>query len=865
MEGVGPGMSSPEPGDPQAVLASVMASSADAIIGQRLDGVITLWNAGAEQIYGWTAAEMLGTSARRLIPEDLHLELEFLLSRVREGERIRELLTRRLRRDGSLVDVSLTVSPIRDEQGRVAGICTIERDVTRRRRVEAIVQGQRRMLETLTRTGRIVDGLRELLDSMEGLAAGDISPGVLLVDEDRRVLLPSATRFPARLLNALRAGVPIAPGGYPAGEAAFRGQAVSVADLEKATGFDALRRAALAAGLRSLCSLPILSADGKVRGTLDLYGEARGDPRSDDLEVAGALAQTAALAIDRFESMRELQQGREVLQALNAINSLLVADLDVDRIIRRGTEEGTRLVGAQMGAFFYSETDAEGLGFRLYGLAGEKAEAFANLPLPRNTPLLAQTLTVGAVQRIADVTADPRYGRNAPQRGVPEGHPPVRSFMSAPVRSRSGETLGMLLFGHEAPGRFTRWHEEILRGIASQTALALDNARLFQQATDRAAALAHADQRKDQFLAMVGHELRGPLGSMTNSLALLGELTYGDEATRSAVRILKRQARHMKRLVDDLLEVSRITRGKILLRRQPVDARECAQNTVHSLRSEAALRGQAIELQVPAEPAWVHADPVRLEQIVANLLLNAMKFSPQGAFIHAALAPEDDEVVLRVRDQGVGIAPEKLDAIFDMFVQGDDEAGPATEGGLGLGLTLVRELVHLHDGRVTARSKGRGHGSEFEVRLPSAPAPEHPPTSDSRPVPRLGLLPVLRILLVEDDPDAGRSLAMLLTHWGHKVTHVHEGREALQRAARMRPDAALLDIGLPGMDGWELARTLRAAPRLSGLRIAALTGRSQPLDARRSREAGIDRHFVKPADPAELRAWLEAVAAVIAV
>jgi PAS domain S-box-containing protein len=850
-----------EVGDPQAVLASIMASSADAIVGQRLDGAIVLWNAGAEHTYGWTASEMLGTSIRRVIPQDLEQELEFIFARVSEGERVRELLTRRLRKDGRVLDISLTVSPIRDGEGRVAGILTIERDVTRRRRIEAIVQGQRRMLEALTRTGNLVDGLRELLDSLQGLTAGDVSPCVMLVNEERRILAPSASRLPARLLQPLRAGVHVAPGGHPAGEAAFKRQAVSIPDFEEARGFDAVRGAALEAGFRSCCSIPILSTEGQVRGTLDLYRELAGDPRPDDLEVAGALAQTAALAIDRIETVRELRESREVLLALNSINARLAADLDVERIIHRATEEATRLLGAQMGAFFYGEIETEGLGFRLYGLAGEKAQQFASLPVPRNTPLFSQTLTGGALQRLDDVTEDPRYGKNEPNRGIPPVHPPVRSFMSAPVRSRSGEILGMFLFGHEEPARFSKWHEEILRGISAQTALTLDNARLFRQATERAAALAEADRRKDEFLATIGHELRGPLAAITAAIPVI---EAGAGADREAVEILDRQATHMKRLVNDLLEVSRITRGKILLKRETIDAREAVRQAVRAARHAAAERSQAIELTVSEEPAWISADAVRLEQIVGNLLGNALKFSPPRGLVRVSVGQDAQSMVLTVRDEGSGIPPKRLKAIFDMFVQGDDEQSRGTQGGLGLGLTLVRELVKLHGGGVAARSEGPGRGSEFEVRLPRCEAPA-PGAAPAPPPAKPALLPVLRILLVEDDIDAGRSMVLLLRHLGHKAVHVADGREALDRAASVRPDAALLDIGLPGMDGWEVAKRLREVPGMEALRLAALTGRGQPLDGHRSRQAGFDRHFVKPADPAELTAWLEAVAAAIPV
>ncbi|MGE0193379.1 MAG: GAF domain-containing protein [Planctomycetota bacterium] len=856
------GVRGPWPGvDAEAVLDALLDATAVAVLGQDLGGRITLWNAGAEEMYGWAPAEVVGSSIERIIPADLVAEYRFLLERVSSGERVQELLTHRTRKDGERVDVSLTLLPISAPDGTVVGLVTTERDVTRRRRVDAVADGQRRLMETLARTGHLADGLQHLLDAVEGMTSRGGRPCIMHLKHERHVLVPLAARLPAPVDEALRQGVPIAPGGHPAGEAAFRRQAVALERLPASAPAWTALHAAMRANQTVACfSTPILSPGGEVLGTVDVYDPEEGAPSAEDLTLAASLASVAALAIERAESERDLRAQREVLSALYEINALIAAEMDAGRIINRVTEEATRLVEAQMGVFFRTAGVGTTGRFELQALAGIPRERFRSLPMPRGTPLFQQTLVTGSVQRFDDVSRDPRYGKNGPFHGTPAGHPPVRSYMATSVRTRSGDVLGLLLFGHEQPQRFTRWHEEIVRGIAAQTALALDTARLYQQASERALALTQADQRKNEFLAMLGHELRNPLGAMRSSLELLkpDACEGGDVAEQEALQILTRQARHMGRLVDDLLDVSRITQGKILLRRRVLDARGPIHEAVASARGAVRETAHRIEVSVPSEPVWVDADPVRLEQVVGNLLHNAIKFSEGGSAIHVEAEEREGVFVLTVRDEGQGIPPEQLVSIFDLFHQADQPTRSGAGGGLGLGLTLVRELARLHGGHVAARSPGTGQGSEFEVRLPIAPAPDD---GTEASVPSIhGPLPVLRILLVEDQPDAARALAMLLGRWGHRVRHAATGADGLALAAERSPDVALLDVGLPDMDGWQLARRLREEPKTADIRIAALTGLGQRADLERSEAAGIERHFVKPVDPEALEAWLASIA-----
>ncbi|MDJ0973982.1 MAG: GAF domain-containing protein [Planctomycetota bacterium] len=921
------------------MLAAIAAAGTEGVIGQDLDGRITVWSPGAELLYGWTASEMIGQPIFRAIPADSEGEWRFLLNRVARSERVQELRTRRLTKDGRKLEVSVTVAPLRGAGGEIIGAATIERDITRRWRTDAILDGQRRMLEVLSQSGELKDALGHLLDATDELLSRGMRVCVMQYEPERHRLVPCASRLPSALERALADGIHIAPGAHPSGEAMFTGQAVSEADIAAAEGWNGLRDVALGSGLKACCSTPIRSPGGKVIGTLDLYAPQVGDPETDDLEVADDIAQAAGLALERFETVQGLKTGRQVLLALNEINGLIARELDAARIYERVTEEATHLLKAQAGAFLYNDSARGEL--RIDVLAGPMRERFEQLEIPRNTPLFNQTLMHGAIQRFDDVARDPRFGKTKALEGLLKGPVPIHSLMSAPVATRTGELIGMLLFGHESRRCFTRGHEDILRGVAQQTALAVETARLYQQASERADALSEADRRKNEFLAMLGHELRNPLSALAAGLSLIQDDLPAGDSTREAVEILNRQAAHMRRLVDDLLDVGRITRGKIDLERDVQDLRERLRTAALSARTLAGEYEQEIQLELPEAPVFVEVDAVRIEQVVGNLLHNAMRFSERGATIDLALETRSGDALILVRDGGRGIPPDQLSAIFDVFVQAERPDGPHPSGGLGLGLTLVRKLAELHGGSVVARSEGVGKGSEFEVRLPlftgatgsdqppaappSAPAaspeftlpapaiddpdltpyaplptiplPERAPAEPAaatpkpivapkpspkrkrteKPPPRVpiaqvplhdrpeGPTAVLRILLAEDLEDTGRALKLLLERWGHKVTHVASGARCLEEARQRRPDVALLDINLPDIDGWALARDLIRVPGLREIRLAALSGRGQRADREASRVAGFEQHFVKPVDPRLLHSWLREVAAEIAV
>jgi two-component system, chemotaxis family, CheB/CheR fusion protein len=364
---------------------------------------------------------------------------------------------------------------------------------------------------------------------------------------------------------------------------------------------------------------------------------------------------------------------------------------------------------------------------------------------------------------------------------------------------------------------------------------------------------AEADQQKNEFLAMLGHELRNPLGPMRNALHILKMPSAAAVADR-ARDVLDRQLQHLVRLVDDLLDVSRIAGGKVELRKEVIDLREPVRHACETAQPVIDAHGHRLKLDLPADPCWVEGDAVRLSQVVANLLINAAKYTDHADVILLSVKREGDAVTVRVRDSGVGIAAEFLPRIFDLFVQGDRTLA-RSQGGLGVGLTVARRLVELHNGKISATSAGPGKGSEFSVVLPIAQA-----ASDQLECGTQGKAesvgPGRKVLVVDDNVDACDSVAMILMAYGYDVRCLYDGLTVLPTAMQWRPDVIILDIGLPGMSGLEVSAQLRRHAQFQNTPLAALTGYGQDEDRRRSQQAGFDVHMTKPVDPQALCQWL---------
>jgi two-component system CheB/CheR fusion protein len=374
--------------------------------------------------------------------------------------------------------------------------------------------------------------------------------------------------------------------------------------------------------------------------------------------------------------------------------------------------------------------------------------------------------------------------------------------------------------------------------------------RLEQELQQHAAELAEADRRKDEFLAMLAHELRNPLAPIRNAVQVIQLLSPPEPRLRRCTELIERQVQHLCRLVDDLLDVSRITRGKVTLQKKTVDLGGLIAHAVEGCRPMIDARRHKFTVTLPAETVWLEADPTRLEQVLANLLANATRYTPEGGHVWLTAERTANDVVIRVRDDGIGIPAALLPKVFDVFTQGDRSLA-RSEGGLGIGLTLVKSLVEMHGGIVEARSEGPGKGSEFGIRFPAVVMAHHPTTNGAAPTANHSSS-ARRVLVVEDNADVAESLAMLLRVGGHEVCTAQDGPAALEAAAAYRPNVILLDIGLPRMDGYEVARRLREQGTLQGSLLIALTGYGQEEDRRRSHEAGFDAHLTKPADLAAL-------------
>ena len=426
-----------------------------------------------------------------------------------------------------------------------------------------------------------------------------------------------------------------------------------------------------------------------------------------------------------------------------------------------------------------------------------------------------------------------------------DGEAEIRG-VAYPLIAREAVMGVLLLTAGDRRGAYDPATLVLIEALGTRAAPALDNCLLYQQIQQR-------DVRKDQFVAMLAHELRNPLGAITSAVAVLESARPTDGSEAQAFEVMRRQLRSLTQFVDDLLDVSRITSGKITLHRGPVDLAVHVAHCLETLQATGATAGHAVSLQ--SASTWIDGDPTRLDQVIGNLVGNAVKYTRPGGRIEVRVGADGDEAVLEISDTGVGMSPDVLARAFDLFFQADGGTDRA-RGGLGVGLTLVRELVELHGGTIGAESAGPGQGSRFTVRLPLSMAR---PTTLA-PAQEVSAAPGgARILVVEDNADARQMLSMLLTLRGHEVHEARDGFEAIAMTESRDPDIVFVDVGLPGLDGYEVARSLRAGPQGSERRLVALTGYGQPEDRRRALDAGFDDHLVKPVDPARLAGVIAAL------
>ncbi len=811
-------------------LAAIVESAEDAVVTKTLDGVITSWNKGAERVFGYTAEEAIGKSVTMLIPEDHPDEEPAILARLRAGQRIEHYETVRVRKDGRLINISLTVSPIRDANGKIIGASKIARDITGRRRAEATVREQAEVIS----------------QAYDAIFLRDSSNAITLWNRGAERTYgytkeEALGRNPHELLQT------VTP--------------IPLADI-----YESLRSTGYWEG-----ELRHMRKDG-----VQIIVESRWATVRDEGGEVSSILEITRDVTERRRDEEELREQSEIIETVNRLGQTLAGELDLHKLVQAVTDAATEVTDAQFGSFFYNVLDERGESYMLYTLSGVPRSAFEHFPMPRNTDIFAPTFRGEGTVRIADVKKDPRYGKNSPYYGMPEGHLPVTSYLAVPVVSRSGEVYGGLFFGHPEAGVFTERHERIVEGLAAQASVAMDNARLFEaarRAREEAEQSAAEKERlyreaqessrlKDEFLATVSHELRTPLTAILGWAHMLRTGQYSGDSALKAFETIERNARAQAQLIDDLLDVSRIVTGKLRIDVRPLDPSSFIEAAIEAVRPAAEAKGVRLQKIMDTGTVSISGDPVRLQQVVWNLLSNAVKFTRRGGKVQVRMERVNSHVEIAVSDTGVGISPEFLPHVFDRFRQAD-MGTTRRHGGMGLGLAIVRHLVELHGGSVRAESAGEGQGATFTVLLPVAPvyqtavegARVHPAARDTMPsFDCAERLDGLRVLVVDDEPDTRELLKAGLGQCGAEVTTAGSAAEALAAISRRAPDLLISDIGMPDEDGYELIRRVRELPADSGGKVPAiaLTAYARTEDRLQALRAGYQMHVTKPVEMAEL-------------
>ncbi|HYV20399.1 MAG TPA: ATP-binding protein [Verrucomicrobiae bacterium] len=755
-------------------------------------------------------------------------------------------------RKGERIAVAMRGEAIQDAQGKVIGLRGTVQEITERKRAEAFMEGQRHVLEKIARRVALSEVLADLVRLVE-----EQEPGLLcsihLVDSVTGTLRAGAgPSLPFDYMAAMHAAPIQPPAAGPCCLALQEKKDVLVADIRSDARFSGRwRELALASGLRSVLSTVVRGATGEPLATFAMYRREPGNPEPGNPQIGFVARQLIAIAIERDQADADLRQAESDARLLQTLGAELLSEIGEETLYRRVIDAAAALMRSEFASMQAVEPGGDGgTELRLLACRGFSALAERSWQRVRCNSALA----CGRALKTGGRVLVPDTERCASLAGSPEllvyRETGIRAVQTTPLVSRAGNTVGMI------STHWSRPHVPPERDLRNLDILARQAADLIERRRHEEA-LRDADRRKDEFLAMLAHELRNPLAPMRNSLMVMklseGTPGIGGERLRG---VLERQLHHLIRLVDDLLDVSRITRGTLQLRREPVELSAVVAHAVETARPLAEERRHEITVTLPPEPIWLQADPVRLAQVLNNLMNNACKYTEAGGQVWLSAERHGAEVVMRVRDTGLGIPSDRLGNIFDMFNQVDRSIERA-QGGLGIGLTLVRRLVELHGGSVLATSDGPGRGSEFVVRLPVLkPLSEF----ERHARPGVRLLPktaatkhaARRALVVDDNVDSADSLATLLRVTGHEAITAHDGVEALATAERFRPEVVFLDIGMPRMNGYDAARRIRQQDWGRDVLLVAVTGWGKDEDRRRSHDAGFDAHLVKPADSNDL-------------
>jgi PAS domain S-box-containing protein len=793
------------------------------------------------EILGYERSELLRRPWGQLThPDDLPADAASV-RRVLAGELDGYSAEKRfVHRDGRVVHADISVKCVRRPDGAIDHFVALVQDITDRKQAEASLAEAARQQAALYRfVARIhrADSLGEVYD-----AALDAILDALRCDRASLLLCDDAgvMRFVGwrRLSETYRRAVE----GHSAWSADEPDpQPVCVVDIASAGVEECLKAVVLREGIRALAFIPLV-AHGRLIGKFMTYYDAPHSFGEVELDLSLSIARQLVVSIQRkqaeeslrdaFDETRIRQRHAESLASVaRSLNTL-----ELDAVLQSISTSACALLDAEIATVFRLDASSG----RLILVAGggpRGSTVHRHSSVPRGRGLVGLAVERGEAVVSTDLLTDARIIYEPEMRARIEAarH---RAGLAVPLIVQ-GRITGALFVGRLPGQRFSHDDVTLVTAFASQAAVAMQNAELYDAAQ-------RANRAKDEFLAMLGHELRNPLGAITGAIGVLKVLGSQEPTVERARAVIERQGQHLSRLVDDLLDVARVTTGKVRLNRRPVDFAELVAGAMSAW--QAAGRFSRHEVGVEASEVWVDVDETRIEQILDNLLGNALKYTPAGGRVVVRVGQDGDTAVLEIADSGAGIPPGSLDRIFELFAQGERPLDRA-QGGLGIGLTLVKALVGLHGGAVEAASEGPGRGSVFTVRLPRIAASR----DTSRVAPRTDRGSVSRrIVIIEDNDDAREVLCLQLALQGHEVHEAAEGHAGLELAAAVDPDVVLIDVGLPGLDGYEVARRIRAASEAKPILLIALTGYGQPQDRLRALDAGFDVHLTKPVSPEQL-------------
>lgn len=643
----------------QATLSAIVESSDDAIVSKDLNGTITSWNAGAERIFGYTEAEILGKSITCLIPKDRLEEEKAILSHIRNGRRADHIETIRLDKFGREIPVSVTVSPVKNAFGEVVGASKVARNISDRLKIEekqamlsAIVESSDDAIISKNTDG-IITSWNPGAEAIFGYSEAEV------VGRHVTILIPEERLQEEEvIINKIKKG-------------------------ELLDHFETVRIHKSGKNITiSLTVSPIKDSRGNVIG-------------------ASKVARDITLQVEAQEILAKYTRSLEVLKT---VGKSITENLDLKGIMQRVTDVTTNLTGAAFGAFFYNNVDAEGKGFRIFTLSGVPKNDAEDLGMPKHTDMFLPTFVDKKAVRLDDIHQHNAYSKNAHFNGLPTGHFNATSYMAIPVVSKTGDVIGGLLYGHPERAMFNEEHEQLVINIAAQAAESLDNSRLYEQVKS-------LSDKKDEFIALASHELKTPLTTMKGYLQLLSKQET-DKTNRMFVNKALNQVEKLNKLVEDILNMSRIEQGQLEFNLERFDLKEILMEIAETFRYSAQTH--EIVCNLGNQPAIIKGDKQRIEQAVLNLMTNAIKYSPAANTLYLNLKLSPEAVRIGVRDEGIGLTPDQKRQLFTRFYRAENSKGTS---GLGLGLYLTKQIIDRHQGKIEVASE-YGIGSEFIIILP---------------------------------------------------------------------------------------------------------------------------------------------------